>query len=455
MLPKAYTLQTRLTVTYAVVMAAGLIILAAISLSVIGEDLTSTLDSRLTSSAHAFVGSLVFEHGTVDTDLPARQRLRSILSPQQNAAIVRRDGTVLMQSGATPPGVARFATLVTSDPVYRSMRADGTPLRVLVVPIPRVPRENVVLWRPVDFIADYKRASLTVFGIAILVILLTATWAGSFMARRGLRPLRTMADVASEIEARDLSRRLTVTRADELGRLAAAFNRMLDRLQFAFEQQRQFTADVSHELRAPLAVIRAEIDLSLRRPRDASSYLASITSIQAEIAHLEALIDMFLTVARVEAGFSEVKDMDASELTLRAIGRMGKFAGSRGITINEKIVPGTIVAGEPEQFERILVSLFHNAIKFCKEGGTVEVDLSARQGSVEIKVRDDGPGFSDEALAHALDRFWRDTTTRSTGASGLGLTIAKSAIERWGGRIHLANSPRGGGEISIALPALR
>jgi signal transduction histidine kinase len=450
---RSYSLQARLTMTYAVALAAGLIVLAVISLTVIGEQLASALDSRLAVSTRAFIGSLTIEHGTIKDDLRTRQRLRSILSPQQNAAIVRHDGTVLMQSGAAPAAVVRFAATVSDRPTFASIRTEGIPLRALAAPVPDAPAATVVLWRPIDFITDYVRDALTVFGIAGVVILLAASWVGSLVARRGLEPLRTMADLASEIEARDLTRRLVVVRDDELGRLASAFNRMLDRLQLAFEQQRQFTADVSHELRAPLAVIRAEVELSLRRPREVSSYLESLASIQNEVAHLEALIDMFLAVARADAGAADLRDIDASEVTSRAIRRMVKFADAKGVRIDETIASDTIVAGEPEQFERILVSLFHNAIKFCKEGGTVAVAVAPRRGGVEIRVRDDGPGFSDEALAHAFDRFWRDAARHPSGASGLGLTIAKSAIERWGGRIHLANAPHGGGEISITLPA--
>lgn len=451
--PSPRSLRQRLTVTYVVALALGLIVFAAFSLTVIEEVLKASVDSRMGASARAFVASLTIKNGVVNTDFDTRRRLRMILSPQQNAAIVRSDGAVPMQSGAIPPLVVAVAMRVTGNSQYASVRAAGTPLRVLTVPVVDAPNTFVVLWRPVDFISDYRRTGLMVFGATILAIVATAFYVGSLIARRGLEPLRRMARVASEIEGRDLSRRLTTTmQDDELAQFCAAFNRMLDRLQYAFEQQNQFTADASHELRAPLAVIRAEAELALRRMRDVESYRQSMHSIQAEVAHLEDLIDALLMIARADAGNAEPKYIDVSSLARQAVARMERFAVAAGTRVSSDISQEAFVFGDPEQFERILASLLHNAIKFGRAGGMVELVVATVSGEVTVLIRDDGPGFSDEARAHAFDRFWRGRSGEDHGGSGLGLTIAKSAIERWGGRIRLSNGPQGGGQISIALP---
>jgi two-component system OmpR family sensor kinase len=442
-----------LTVTYVVALAAGLIVFAAFSLTLTEEVLKSSVDSRMGASARAFVGSLVVSNGVVNTDAGMRRRLRRILSPQQNAAIIRSDGMIAMQSGAIPPEVVAVARRVRGDSQFASVRAAGTPLRVLSVPVPDAPDTLVVLWRPVDFIADYRRTGLIVFGGTILAIVATAFSIGSLVARRGLEPLSRMAHVASEIEGRDLSRRLTTAMQDEeLAQFCSAFNRMLDRLQYAFEQQRQFTADASHELRAPLAVIRAEAELSLRRPRDVESYRESMRSIQGEVAHLEDLIDALLVIARTEAGNAEMKYFDVSVLAQQAMRRMERFAAAKETHVKSSITQEALVLGDPDQFERILASLLHNAVKFGRPGGTVDVVVSAAPHEVNVLIRDDGPGFSDEARARAFDRFWRGNSSEARG-SGLGLTIAKSAIERWGGNISVANAPHGGGQISITLPS--
>jgi signal transduction histidine kinase len=357
-----------------------------------------------------------------------------------------------MQSGAIPPRVVAIAKGVT-DAQYEDVRADGTPLRVVAVPVPEAQNAVAVLWRPVDFIADYRRTALIVFGIAILTIVIAAYGIGSLIARRGLEPVRRMAQVASEIEGRDLSRRLTTTMQDgELAQFCAAFNRMLDRLQYAFEQQRQFTADASHELRAPLAVIRAEAELALRRVRDPESYRESMQSIHAEVVHLEELLDTLLVIARSDASESELTYIDVSRLAREAVARMERFAVSKDMRSKSVISDDAWVLGDPRQFERIVEALLHNAVKFGRRGGSVELIVLSSRSEVNIVVRDDGPGFSDEARIHAFDRFWRGSSQEGTG-SGLGLTIAKVAVERWGGHIHVSNAPNSGGQISIVLPA--
>ncbi|HXF33703.1 MAG TPA: ATP-binding protein [Candidatus Acidoferrales bacterium] len=450
----ARSLRARLTTTYVVALAIGLVVFAAFSLTVIEEVSKAAVDSRMGASARAFVGSLAVENGEVKTDFAARRRLRAILSPQQNAAIIRHDGTILMQSGAIPPQIVAIVKDVNEGPQFASVRADGTPLRILTMTIPGVSSEVVVLWRAVDFISDYRRTGLLIFSASILVIVLAAYWIGSLVARRGLEPLRRMAEGASEIEGHDLSRRLTTTmRDDELAQFCAAFNRMLDRLQHAFDQQQQFTADASHELRAPLAVIRAETDLALRRMRDVESYRAAMVSIQAEVAHLEALIEAFLIIARTDAGLSETKYVDVSRLANQAAARMERFAGAKDVHVKREIVDGATVMGDPGQLERILEAVLHNAIKFGRTAGSVEIAVERTGAEVTVFVRDDGPGFSPEARTHAFERFWRGRTVDGAAGSGLGLTIAKSAIERWGGRIDISNLAGGGGQIAIVLPA--
>ena len=447
------SLHARLTITYVVALSVGLLLFAAFSLTVIEEVSKSALDARLAASARAFVGSLSVVHGEVQTDRRSHLLLRAILSPQQNAAIIRRDGTVLLQLGAIPARVVASVKSTTATPRYETIRTEGTPVRLLTVSIPGVTDTVVILWRPIDFIVDYRRTAYIVFGCTIVVIVLSAFWIGDLIAKRGLQPLRQIAEIASEIEARDLSRRLTTPISDdEVAQFCAAFNRMLDRLEFAFAQQRQFTADASHELRAPLAVIRAEAELALRRPRDAECYRASLASIQREVAHLEDLIDALLTIARAEAGVSETKQIEVSCLVRRAVERMQRLAASKEVVVESAIADDAVSLGDPDQFERIIVALLHNALKFGRDGGVISVGVRTEDGIVRIVIRDDGPGFSDEALAHAFDRFWSDAGEGASG-SGLGLAIAKSAIERWGGRIQLANRPCGGGEISIMLPA--
>jgi signal transduction histidine kinase len=199
-------------------------------------------------------------------------------------------------------------------------------------------------------------------------------------------------------------------------------------------------------------VIRAEAELALRRVREPESYRESLHSIQAEAVHLEKLLDSLLMIARSEPRDLELKYIDVSQLARQAVTRMERFAISKEIRVTSDISDEAWVLGDPEQFERIVEALLHNAVKFGRQGGSVELGVSSSRREVNVVVRDDGPGFSDEARAHAFDRFWRGSTVDGKG-SGLGLTIAKTAVERWGGQIRISNAAEGGGQISIVLPA--
>lgn len=458
MIRRRQSLQARLTLTYAFALAAGLVLFAVVSLAAIDETLKTTLDARLGTASRGFVATLSVRRGDLALADDTNHRLLTILGVQLNGGVLLADGRVPIASAIIPSVVRRVAAEATgADPVYATVYVGGSPLRVIAVPIPKLEpvHGTALIWRASDFIGDYKRIAAIVFGGAILAIVTAVMTVGAAVARRGLAPLREMADLASEIEAHDLSRRLAVPSSeDELGTLCLAFNRMLDRLQSAFERQRQFTADASHDLRAPLAVIRAEIDLSLRRERTAEEYRASLVSIRAEIAELERLIEALLLVARTDAGIADLAEVDVDELAAESVRRMQTFAASRAIAIVANLQAHRVVSADPDVLERVLISLLHNAVKFARDGGRVALETTADDVRAILIVRDDGAGFTDEALAHAFDRFWRGDSARGRGGSGLGLAIAKTAVERWGGRIDLRNAPGGGGEVRIALPSI-
>ena len=385
-----------------------------------------------------------------------KQRLLQALGVQQNGAIILINGSIAMQSAAVPSSVRRLAAVANSRNLsFSTAGGAGSPLRVVTIPLFRGSSRiaTVVLWRPVDFVSDYERGAEEVFAAAMIVLITVATIIAGILAKRALAPIGSMASLASEIEASDLSRRLgNSPRAAELNELCATFDRMLDRLKAAFDRQRQFTADASHDLRAPLSIIRAEVDLALRVPLEESPR-ATLLSIRAEVEELDGLIDGMLHIARLEAEPIASSRFDLSEVSLAAIKRMVKFAAARSVQIRSDITPQYAV-GNGELLERVIASLLHNAVKFAPVDGHVELILTAAGACAELSVRDDGPGFSEKALRHAFDRFWRDDAARSRGGSGLGLAIAQAAVQRFGGEIRLKNLVSGGAQVIVILPTV-
>ncbi|MGC1760301.1 MAG: HAMP domain-containing sensor histidine kinase, partial [Candidatus Cybelea sp.] len=251
--------------------------------------------------------------------------------------------------------------------------------------------------------------------------------------------------------AHDLSGRLNADGRDELGRLCASFDRMLDRLQSAFERERRFVADASHELRAPLAVLRAETDLALRRQRDNNEYRAALLSIARESARLEELVDELLAVARAEVDARQRQTLDAGELVRQLGDRVRPAAATRGIDVRVEAAGTALAQANRATLERALLAIVHNAIEYGRDDGVVSLRALRNNDAVRIEIADDGPGFTPDALAHATERFWRGNAAHPRGGTGLGLAIARTIVEANRGSMELANAASGGAIVTIVL----
>jgi signal transduction histidine kinase len=448
------SLRGRLTITYTAALAVGLLAFGAFSLAAIDRNLKSSLDARLATTLHAFALTAAGHIGGSTLDAGVTRRLVSELGIQQNGAILERNGAVAMQSGALPSSVLRFAWKTAGKETSYATVGGVDGFRVADQLVPGSGNAaTLVVWKPIDVIDDYERIAVTVFGAASLAIVAIAFVAGSFIVKRGLMPLEAMAAVASEIEAHDLTRRLSNSRWDqELQTFAATFDRMLERLGSAFASQRQFTADASHDLRAPLAVMRAEVDLALARSRDPQCDEASLLSIRDEVLELDRLLEALLLAARADSAPLRSAEIDVVELAARASDRLEPFAVSRSVRIMNSVAAIPPIVGDVDVLERVLISLLHNGIKFSPQNGTVSLCARESSGTVSLLVRDEGSGFSDEALKFACDRFWKDDTARGRSGTGLGLAVAKSAVERVGGSIAIRNRLAGGAEVETVFP---
>jgi signal transduction histidine kinase len=429
------SVRTRFTITVVAIIAVTVALFATLSIAAVDRALRSSFEARLRSAAQTIATTVDVHQGRISVDAGDLRDLAGI-----HAEI--------------PFAVYDLAGhQIAGDALPTSPQSHG--LRTISVPVARGDHVygSVAVWQSDVWISDFDRdAALISLGIGALLILLGAMISRR-VAGRVLAPLARIASLAERIEGRDLSGRLNADGNDELGRLCASFDRMLDRLQAAFGRERRFVADASHELRAPLAVLRSETDLALRRPRSNVEYRDALVSIAREAVRLEELVDELLAAARAEVDARQQQPLDAGELMRRLGERVRPAAATRGMEVRVEATDAGLAQGNLATLERALLAIVHNAIAYGRDDGVLRLRAIRDDEAVSLEIADDGPGFTAEALAHATERFWRGDSAHPRGGTGLGLAIARTMVEANRGSLHLANGEDGGAVVTIKLAA--
>lgn len=304
-----------------------------------------------------------------------------------------------------------------------------------------------------------RRRLLLVFGIAIPLALLLSSFGGLVLANQALQPVDRITKAAEQIAAGDLSERVPVPeKMDELGRLASTFNYMISRLQSAFERQKQFTSDASHELRTPLAVMRGELEVTLRRARTPEEYQHTLGSNLEEIIRLSRLVEDLLMLARADAGRVELRcePVNLTALCQNTTEYISPLAEQREqILIYHPPAQAITINADQQRIKQLLLNLLDNAIKYTEHGGTITLSLSNDDQQVSLTVTDTGRGIPAEDLPHVFERFFRrsaKTSDRSASGSGLGLSIVKWIVDAHGGSIEVQSKVGEGTTFTVRLP---
>jgi heavy metal sensor kinase len=280
---------------------------------------------------------------------------------------------------------------------------------------------------------------LVLFGGGVAAVALAAM-IGWLTASRALKPINTITQTALQISrADDLSRRIPIKNSsDELGRMSAAFNETLERLEKLFASQRRFLADVSHELRTPLTAIRGNVDL-LQRMGAADP--ESLRDIRSETERMTRLVGDLLVLAQADSGSLplEKKVMDLDALLLEICRETQVLAGGVQLTVGEMDVAR--VVGDVDRLKQVILNLVTNALKHTPEGGRVTLGLARVTRWARLTVSDTGVGIPPDELPKVFDRFYRvdKARSRAMGGAGLGLSIAQRIVQMHGGRIEAAS----------------
>jgi two-component system sensor histidine kinase MprB len=329
---------------------------------------------------------------------------------------------------------------------FRNVDVSGHNLRMLVVGIPG--RGALAVALPLSDINHTLRNQLLLLAVIAAAGIALAALLGFLVAKTALAPIarftRQTEKIAANPDVID-HERLDETGGDELERLARAFNETLDALERSVQSQRNLVADASHELRTPIATIRANLQLmrdeALLSPADREALRVDVIE---ELDELTALVGDVVELARGSKPSTEPGDVRVDAIVSAAVERTRRRAPE--LTVADSVEP-TLVRGEGDRVARAVANLLDNAAKWSPPGGTIEVTL--RDGT--LSVRDHGPGFHEEDLPFVFDRFHRARDARSKPGSGLGLAIVRQAAEAHGGFVAASNAPGGGALLRLGF----
>jgi signal transduction histidine kinase len=243
---------------------------------------------------------------------------------------------------------------------------------------------------------------------------------------------------------------------DELDQMAEAFNEVVAHLERAVDDMKHFSAAMAHEIRTPLAAIRADMELSLSARRSADGHRQAVAGQLEEIDKLTRLVGQLLTLARAEAGELSVKHepVRLAELCSSILESMEPVAQAKGVTLTCEPSAPAAVTGDRGWIERLVLNLVDNALKFTPSGGAVAVSVAQERRAVALVVRDTGIGIPADALPHVFERFYRADAARSRSqdGAGLGLSLVKWIVERHEGTIDVVSNPGHGTTVTVRFP---
>ena len=332
---------------------------------------------------------------------------------------------------------------------------DAGPVRLLVASVgPRQhPIATVEIGEPWDAVTRAQESVRHAFLLVGVLALLAAIVAAHFVARWIWRPVAVIADTAERIDAGELDHRIHAQGApDEIRRLADGFDHMLDRLQHAFDHERDFVADASHELRTPLTVINGQLELLSLPGLSPEDTGRIVQLVHVEIARMNRLIEDMLLLATSDRGLTIQKRRFDVQKFLTDLVRGLEGSADRQFELSAPVT-GTLDADE-DRIAQVIRNLTGNAIEHTSAGGLVRLRAVARGARLELAVEDDGPGIPEAERERIFDRFHRTdgSRSRSLGGSGLGLAIARAIVLAHDGRIWADQSREGGARIALELP---
>jgi two-component system heavy metal sensor histidine kinase CusS len=462
----ALKLRDRLSLTVTAVTAAALVASFAAVFLFVRRDETRDLDFALAVQARAIAQLALAKDPSHPTVVDGTAEVPESLGPTARYVAVYDvlDGTVESSTrsfgGETPSlGALSVAPPLPWEGQPMNLVVHRAPLRGVIVPMGD--RRHALLYAASRRTVDEDTSFLYRLLTAIFLVATVATAAvARVLGNRLAGDVDAIANVARSVAQGKLDARVggAVQGSAETRTLAVDLDRMIERLAALVAAQRTFISHAAHELRSPIATIRGELQLALRRPREAVEYRESIEGVLADVEALARLAEDLLTLARVEAGASPEQRGTIGEAVAEALRMARGPAEARGVTLHDsEVTPGasaTGIAGPRGEIARVLRNLIDNAVAHSPERGKVEVAIDRSGPTVQVVVTDGGPGVPAGDAPHIFAPFFRGSKDRGGDelGAGLGLAIARSIAQRHGGEVRLDGSYASGARFVLEMP---
>jgi len=445
---RVLSLPVRLAATYALLVGAALLVVAGLVIQLVRSHLESGLDDRLSAAVTSFADGPA--RGVEDADGLQREARRWLALhgfAADEAAAIRIEGAGILTAGGLDLDEVEGSSVLFGETASRwfDLEGPGGGVRGLTVPLLLDGRRAGTLVVAASRASVDETIGALASGVAwaSVVALALSTAFGLVAVRRTLRPLSRVAAGAEAVqETGDLSRRVSGDGPrDEVGRLAEAFDGMLERLEEAFGSQRRFLADASHELRTPLTIARGQLEL-LQAEIAGASARSSVADAMGELDRMGRIVEDLLLLARLDEGLPLERKPVEVELVMQEALLRGLASAERPARV--EVPPGLAALADPERLLQVLTNLVSNSVRHAGEEASIALRGRREGPRVVLEVADTGPGIPPEQLPHVFERFYRGEAARRRPGTGLGLSITASLIEAMGGTIS-ARSERGAG----------
>lgn len=467
-------IRLRLTLWYTAILFFILVIFSVAVYIGLTRSLLFSVDNHLQREVGEILGNLSFEAGDDEEDGTesgeGEAEIGMSYTPEEGVywRILDADGRSLIDPGYFENISFDQAVLGAGHTqIEYATLAENIPIRLYTAPfvIEQQGAGIVQVAESYRHIQEVQQQLILLLALGIPFTLLAASAGGWLLASNALNPIDRITRAADQISARDLHQRLHFDLPnDEVGRLAATFDKMLARLEDAFERQRRFIADASHEMRTPLTILKGDVEVALNHPRSVQEYQETLGMVNETTDRLTSVVEELFLLARADNNQFplQVENINLSSLLTKEVSKLMPRAVKHGIALNLNIPDELAIQGDPAKLSRLFTNLIDNAIKYSDSGDEVTIMADIHHEFACVAVADTGPGIPEAHLPHLFQRFYRVDKARSRqstdangSGAGLGLSIAQWLAQVHGGRIEVDSRIGEGTTFTVWLPIIQ